>query len=67
MRYIPQLRSSSRLCRDLAALKADELMLHGNPITTDSKYPECLEPILKNFKKIVSNIFKHKQRCDNYL
>ncbi|KAM7359106.1 nuclear RNA export factor 2 isoform 2-T2 [Cochliomyia hominivorax] len=46
------LRSPTRVCRDLESLKADELMLQGNPITKAVTYPECLRPVLKNFKKI---------------
>ncbi|KNC26297.1 Nuclear RNA export factor 2 [Lucilia cuprina] len=46
------LRSPSRTCRDLEPLKADELMLQGNPLTKAVTYPECLRPVLKNFKKI---------------
>ncbi|XP_053952894.1 nuclear RNA export factor 2 [Anastrepha ludens] len=44
--------STSRLCRDLNDVKAKELLLAGNPVTNASNYPECLRPILKNFKLI---------------
>ncbi|XP_036339922.1 nuclear RNA export factor 2-like isoform X2 [Rhagoletis pomonella] len=44
--------SSSRVCRDLNDVKADELMLAGNPVTKSSNYPECMRPVLKNFKAI---------------
>ncbi|XP_020714770.1 nuclear RNA export factor 2 isoform X2 [Ceratitis capitata] len=47
-----KLVSSSRLCRDLSNVKADEILLAGNPVTTASNYPDCLRPILKNFKQI---------------
>ncbi|XP_067648299.1 nuclear RNA export factor 2 isoform X3 [Eurosta solidaginis] len=47
-----KITSSSRLCRDLNAVKADQLLLAGNPITKATNYPECLRPILKNFKLI---------------
>ncbi|XP_049317860.1 nuclear RNA export factor 2 [Bactrocera dorsalis] len=47
-----KITSSSRLCRDLSEVKADELLLAGNPITTGNNYPDCLRPIQKNFKLV---------------
>lgn len=48
-----QLSSPNRVCRDLEQLTADELKLQGNPLTKAVIYPECLRPVLKNFKQIV--------------
>lgn len=40
-------------------MKADVLLLAGNPITNSNNYPECLRPIQNNFKLIVSSRNKY--------
>uniref|UniRef100_A0A1B0BA70 Nuclear RNA export factor 2 n=1 Tax=Glossina palpalis gambiensis TaxID=67801 RepID=A0A1B0BA70_9MUSC len=47
-----KLRSPERITRELLPLQADELMLAGNPVINTSKFPDCLNPVLKNFKRI---------------
>uniref|UniRef100_A0A1I8MGK3 Leucine Rich repeat protein n=1 Tax=Musca domestica TaxID=7370 RepID=A0A1I8MGK3_MUSDO len=44
------IESYIRLNRDLEKIKANEIKLMGNPLTQSPNYPECLRPILKNFK-----------------
>ncbi|XP_013107809.2 nuclear RNA export factor 2 [Stomoxys calcitrans] len=46
------IQSYIQLNRDLENIKADELKLLGNPVTKSANYPECLRPILKNFKML---------------
>ncbi|XP_073839253.1 nuclear RNA export factor 2 isoform X2 [Musca autumnalis] len=45
-----KIESYIRLNRDLEKIKANEIKLMGNPITQSPNYPECLRPILNNFK-----------------
>uniref|UniRef100_A0A1A9W6Q6 Uncharacterized protein n=1 Tax=Glossina brevipalpis TaxID=37001 RepID=A0A1A9W6Q6_9MUSC len=47
-----KLRSPERLSRELLPLQADELMLAGNPVINTDQFPDCLNPVLKNFKLI---------------
>uniref|UniRef100_A0A1B0G986 Nuclear RNA export factor 2 n=1 Tax=Glossina morsitans morsitans TaxID=37546 RepID=A0A1B0G986_GLOMM len=47
-----KLRSPERITRELLPLQADELMLAGNPVINTNKFPDCLSPVLKNFKRI---------------
>ncbi|XP_037933985.1 nuclear RNA export factor 2 [Teleopsis dalmanni] len=47
-----KISSATRLCADLKNIKADEILLGGNKITTLNTYPTCLKDILSNFKLI---------------
>ncbi|XP_034480593.1 nuclear RNA export factor 2 [Drosophila innubila] len=45
-----RLSSAVRLCTDLQRVRAKQLKLADNPITKKSQYPDCLEPLKKNFQ-----------------
>ncbi|TDG48043.1 hypothetical protein AWZ03_005460 [Drosophila navojoa] len=44
------IQSSKRLCSDLERVRAKHLYLANNPLTKSNKFPDCLSPLINNFK-----------------